>query len=91
MESERIEACFRGRVQGVGFRMTAVDSARAHSVTGYVQNLPDGTVLLVAEGPPGEASSLLRSLRERMGRYIDTVDLRRGEASGEFSRFEIRY
>ena len=44
---------FSGRVQGVGFRYTSRNIAINYDVTGFVRNLPDGRVELVAEGPPG--------------------------------------
>ena len=39
-----------GRVQGVGFRYTAVQKAREHHINGYVKNQYDGSVLIEAEG-----------------------------------------
>lgn len=39
-----------GRVQGVGFRYSAQHRARAIGLTGWVQNLPDGSVAALAEG-----------------------------------------
>jgi acylphosphatase len=39
-----------GRVQGVGFRWSAATEARRRGITGYVKNLPDGSVYIEAEG-----------------------------------------
>lgn len=39
-----------GRVQGVGFRYSALQKARALNLDGYVQNLPDGSVKAVVSG-----------------------------------------
>ncbi|HEX8503113.1 MAG TPA: acylphosphatase [Pyrinomonadaceae bacterium] len=39
-----------GEVQGVGFRYFAQRVAARHQVAGYVRNLPDGRVEVVAEG-----------------------------------------
>ena len=45
---------FSGHVQGVGFRYTVADVAEDFDVRGYVRNLPDGRVELVAEGDEAE-------------------------------------
>ena len=45
-----LEVIFVGRVQGVGFRWTTKNLADGFEVTGYVKNLPNGTVEMVAEG-----------------------------------------
>lgn len=50
MERVRAHVVVLGRVQGVGFRATARDKARAAAVEGWVRNLPDGRVELVFEG-----------------------------------------
>jgi acylphosphatase len=39
-----------GRVQGVGFRWSAVNKARDLGIKGYVKNLSDGSVYIEAEG-----------------------------------------
>ena len=38
---------YKGRVQGVGFRYTCYRLAGNHEVTGFVKNLPDGSVDLI--------------------------------------------
>lgn len=48
MQSLRI--LVRGRVQGVGFRAFVVHAAHLHRVTGWVRNLPDGSVEILAQG-----------------------------------------
>lgn len=49
-----------GRVQGVGFRYTALHEAQRLGVTGWVLNEPDGSVRLVAQGPEPALSALER-------------------------------
>jgi acylphosphatase len=46
-----------GRVQGVGFRAFVADAARAEGLAGWVRNLPDGCVEILAEG---DAEALAR-------------------------------
>ena len=47
---KRIHVYYEGRVQGVGFRFTSEYVAQQLKLTGWVKNLPDGRVELVAEG-----------------------------------------
>ncbi len=49
----------RGRVQGVGFRAFVQRNGRALGLTGWVRNMPDGSVEVVAQGAP-ETLALLR-------------------------------
>jgi len=70
MERRHIE--FQGRVQGVGFRATARDIASGHPVTGWVQNDPDGGVILEVQGPAPAVDAYLEDLRATMGRLITT-------------------
>jgi len=78
-----------GRVQGVGFRYTARDVAAGFAVAGYVRNLDNGEVELVAQGAAAEIERFLKALEERMRGYIEG---RRDtdEALSEFHGFEIR-
>lgn len=89
-ERRRLEVRFFGRVQGVGFRYTTSEIARGFDVTGYVENLPDGQVLLVAEGLPEELRGFVQAIRERMAGNIRGVDEIERPADGRFERFEIR-
>jgi acylphosphatase len=88
----RIRLRIHGRVQGVGYRFSAVDEARRLGLRGWVRNTPDGTVELVAEG--GEAN--LRRLASWClsgppGARVTRVDESREAAVGEFTEFRIRF
>ncbi len=80
---------YSGRVQGVGFRFTARDLARQFPITGWVRNLPDGRVELLAEGAEAEVQAFLARLGDVMGRNIHSTDQHTEAASGEFTAFEI--
>lgn len=88
---ERRLVHFGGQVQGVGFRYTARLVSAGFDVTGYVQNLADGRVRLVAEGAADELDRFLDELRGRMAGYIREVQSETGPANGEFDDFEIRH
>ncbi len=82
---------FRGMVQGVGFRYTTAHLAGSYDVGGYVRNLPDGRVELVAEGLVQEVEAFLEAVGQAMMEYIREADVREEAATGEFSGFGIRY
>lgn len=86
----RVRVYFSGRVQGVGFRYTTRELAAGYAVTGYVQNLPDGRVLLMAEGARDEVERFLAALRRRMSRYIGGEECDTLSATGEFADFSVR-
>lgn len=90
-EKQRREAYYSGRVQGVGFRYTVRSLAARFEVAGFVKNLPDGRVELVAEGPAAEVREFLETIHTEMGHYVADVAEKITMASGEFQGFEIRF
>jgi acylphosphatase len=88
---ERRIVRFSGHVQGVGFRYTARQVAGAFQVTGYVRNLPDGSVETVVEGHPSEIDRFLSQLNATMKRHIRQMTQSDEPATGEFTGFEIRH
>jgi len=90
-EAQRRQVYYSGRVQGVGFRYTACSIARKFAVSGYVKNLPDGRVELVAEGKREEIRAMLSAIQAEMGRYIHDVCETPSKATGRFSSFNVRF
>jgi acylphosphatase len=89
---KQIHVWYAGRVQGVGFRMSAEDAARPYDVVGWVKNLRDGRVELVAEGEDRVLKQFLDDIRGGpMKNFIQRVDIDWLPATGEFREFEIRY
>jgi acylphosphatase len=82
---------YTGRVQGVGFRATAQWLARSYPVTGWVRNLPDGRVELLAEGAEIDVQRFLAAVREHWGRAIRDEQVQRQEPSGRFASFGIAH
>ncbi len=87
----RNEVYYSGHVQGVGFRYTTRQVAQGFAVTGFVQNLSDGRVLLVAEATAGELKRFLEEVQQQLCGNIREVKIARIAASGEFSDFSIRH
>ena len=81
---------FFGNVQGVGFRYTTRSIAGGFNVTGYVRNLRNGSVELVAEGEAEEIERFLEALRYRMSGYIHREEMTESPATGTCAEFEIR-
>ncbi len=90
MLRQRLVVYFAGQVQGVGFRYTARQIASEFDVTGFVKNLDDGRVYLVAEGEPGESDRFLETLTAEMSRFIRSQQVHHTSATGEFADFSIR-
>lgn len=83
-------AYFTGRVQGVGFRYSAMQVAREFEVSGYVSNLPDGRVVVEAEGEKDEVERFLRAVGEKMDGFIRKVDRHGAGRAPQFTGFSIR-
>jgi acylphosphatase len=89
--SARIEAEVGGEVQGVGFRWFVRREAERLGLSGWVANEPDGSVRVVAEGPPTALEQLIARLRSGPpGAAVSDVRVDRLAATGAFDRFAIR-
>ncbi len=88
----RVHVFLAGRVQGVAYRYFAEKWANALRVTGWVRNLYDGRVEVLAEGDRQNVDGFLERLREgpRLAR-VDRVELEWGEYTGEFAVFEVTF
>ena len=49
-ELRHLNIKIKGRVQGVGFRYSAMHAANQYGIKGYIRNMPDGSVYAEAEG-----------------------------------------
>jgi acylphosphatase len=89
----RMRVIVKGIVQGVGFRYFAVYQAqRIGGITGYVRNLRDGNVEVVAEGEREKLEQLLAQLRKGpTGAHVTGVDVFWENPTGEFTNFGIRW
>lgn len=89
----RITAIAVGRVQGVGYRYYVRGCAADTGVTGYARNMPDGSVMIVAEGNRDAVESFTRLLWAPENLMIRVRDLfvTPGEATGEFVGFGVKW
>jgi len=82
---------FFGDVQGVGFRYTACRLAGGYDVTGYVRNMPDGSVECLVEGSREEIDAFLEALGERMRGYIGRQEQQTAVAGGAYRSFGVSF
>ncbi|MGB4076838.1 MAG: acylphosphatase [Minisyncoccia bacterium] len=89
---ERLEALVSGRVQIVMYRDFTCRKARGLGLVGSVQNLPDGTVRVIAEGPRASLEKLaLKLWKGSLFSRVDMVQTTYAPATGEFPSFRIIY
>jgi acylphosphatase len=86
-QSKRFHVFFSGRVQGVGFR----NSVRSHAIElglrGWVKNLVDARVEMLAEGPEPIFKLLLGKLRESF--QIHKIDIQLEPVANSLNGFKI--
>lgn len=86
----RMNVIIHGRVQGVSFRYYTRDRAVELGVTGWVRNLPDGSVQGLLEGDNSAVQALVEWCRcGPPAAQVDRVDVSIAEYSGEFDSFTI--
>jgi len=91
MAMVRRRAWYGGTVQGGGFRFTTRRVADRRDVTGYVKNLPDGRVEVVAEGPSEEVEAFLADVRRAMSGYIHEAQIVEEPPTGAFDGFGVTF
>jgi acylphosphatase len=90
--TERLEAIVSGKVQMVMFRDFVQRKATGLKVTGEVQNMKDGTVLVVAEGDHEALEKLLSKLHTGpLLARVDSVSASWVPATQEYKSFKISY
>jgi acylphosphatase len=91
MGSERVRrrVTVHGDVQGVFFRDSARERARAHGVSGWVRNRADGAVEAVLEGEPEAIERVIRFFHTGPPRASVTRVVTREEAPEGLTSFEV--
>lgn len=89
---KRLHVVVSGIVQGVLFRATTRQWATALGLKGFVRNLPDGKVEVVAEGNEETLEKLLAKLNEGPpAAEVENIEVSWEKPKNEFSSFEIRF
>ncbi len=92
MEKGRVHLQIKGYVQGVFFRAGTRDVADRLGLTGWVSNLPDGSVEAVFEGPEDMLKQAVQwCYKGPPGANVTKVDEKWLEYTGEFTSFETKY
>ena len=85
------QVIFSGRVQGVGFRYTALRIAQRYDMTGYVKNLPNGSVEALFQGTGANVQACLNDLQNTMGGYIRQTQINERPVNPRYHDFRITY
>jgi len=84
-------AIFRGQVQGVGFRFTVHHIASGYRLTGFVRNLPDGTVEMLAQGTPDDIDSCISQIQDSFAGYIRQTLVEEIPPDPRYKEFRITF
>ncbi|MFH1767646.1 MAG: acylphosphatase [Candidatus Omnitrophota bacterium] len=90
-EAEQAHVYFTGRVQGVGFRFTARFLAQRYAIKGWVRNLPDGRVELLAQSQTKKVIQFLDNLRGDFKGYITNEETQWRKADNDLDEFRVQY
>lgn len=85
------EIYITGKVQGVFFRTSAQDQAKELGIKGFVENLSDGRLLIVAEGEEKVLDDFVEWLR--IGPEladVENLDVSYEDYAGKFNNFIIK-
>jgi acylphosphatase len=82
---------FSGRVQGVGFRFTALNIANRYELKGYVRNLPDGDVEMLAQGTVEMIDNCVRDLQDSFVGTISHIDIEEATPDPKLTDFRITF
>jgi len=88
----RVDITVQGEVQRVGYRYIVQDIARKLGVKGYVQNMPDGTVKVIAEASVDIVKKFIEALEVKEPPVVvERVQVTYLKPTGEFQFFAITY
>jgi acylphosphatase len=90
MAKSRAKLIVKGMVQGVNFRFYTQRQAQKHNLTGWVRNLPDGSVAAVFEGEEEDVEAMIQWCHHGPpSAHVTQVIVQPEEYRGEFQRFSV--
>ncbi len=85
---KKIKATVSGNIQNVGYRAKVIAFARAFELAGFVQNLDDGRVKIIAEGEEDTLNTFLGAIRIKNTLIdVDGTEVEYADATGDFDDF----
>lgn len=82
----------QGLVQGVGYRFFVIRKAQEYGIRGYVRNLPDRNVEVVAQGEKGLVQDFIEQLKiGPVSAHVTGVDVEWSEHEPEFIDFDVKF
>ena len=96
---KRVRLILEGKVQQARYRDYVLKTAREHKITGYVENMRDGSVEIVSEGDSEKVDKFAEVIKSGKGRKItdcplasvESIVYEEGTPTGKYSSFEIKY
>ncbi len=90
MSEHQLSLRIFGRVQGVGFRFRAEETAKTLGLTGWIKNCPDGAVEALVEGAEADLKNFLAwCYNGSKSAAVEKVAVDWRPAQGKFQDFEI--
>ena len=86
-----VKAIASGKVQGVGFRVHTQQKAQQFGIKGYVRNLNNGDVEIIATGEVAAVNELLKWAKSGSpSAVVNNLEVDAIKNTEEFAKFEIR-
>ena len=92
MSKSRAKLIIKGMVQGVNFRYYTQREAQKRNLTGWIRNLPDGSVAALFEGDEDEVEAMIQWCRHGPpAAQVTEMIVQPEEYRGEFQAFSIQF
>jgi len=85
---KKIKAVVSGTIQNVGYRAKVIGFAKLFDLTGFVQNLDNGRVKIIAEGYENNLNTFIGAIRIKNALIdVDDIEVEYADATGDFDDF----